>query len=344
MASLYWVGGTAAWDGTAGTKWALTSGGVGGLPIPTSSDNVFLDANSGAVSVSIATGNTGCLSLDCTGFTGSLLRTSGALTVSGSFTAGSGMSSLSPGVLTFNSTTSGNTLTFNGVGIAGGSNGITFNGVGGVWTFQDSVAITGNQTLTLTNGSVFFNGKTVSCVGGFSSSNSNTRTWDMTNATLTCVGGSTWNFSTVTNLTLTTTGSTISMPATGGGTTFLGGGKTYNRVSVSGSGAITIIGSNIITTFSVGPGVIHSFTAGTTQTVTNFISTSSYGKLATIKSTSNGSTWTLSVASGQVNCNWISVQDCIASGGATFTAYSSTNVSNNTGWTFLSAPWFNSFL
>ena len=26
----YWVGGTADWDGTAGTKWAYTSGGVGG--------------------------------------------------------------------------------------------------------------------------------------------------------------------------------------------------------------------------------------------------------------------------------------------------------------------------
>ena len=30
MADRYWVGGTAAWDGTAGTKWALTSGGAGG--------------------------------------------------------------------------------------------------------------------------------------------------------------------------------------------------------------------------------------------------------------------------------------------------------------------------
>lgn len=342
MASLYWVGGTAAWDGTAGTKWALTSGGVGGLPIPTSSDNVFLDANSGAVSVSIATGNTGCLSLDCTGFTGSLLRTSGALTISGSFTAGSGMSSLSPGVLTFNSTTSGNTLTFNGINIAGGSNGIIFNGVGGVWTFQDNVSVIGNQSITLTNGSIFFNGKTVSSVGGFSSSNSNVRTWDMTSSTLTTIAGGTWNFSTVTNLTLVTTGSTINMGSSGT-PAFIGGGKIYNKVIITGSGTLTIVGSNTFTTFSVGPSVTHAFTAGTTQTVTNFVSTGSYGKLATIKSTSNGSTWTISVASGQVNCNWISVQDCIASGGATFTAYSSTNTSNNSGWTFLPAPWFNNF-
>ena len=44
MADRYWVGGTAAWDGTAGTKWALTSGGAGGQAIPTSADDVFFDA------------------------------------------------------------------------------------------------------------------------------------------------------------------------------------------------------------------------------------------------------------------------------------------------------------
>jgi hypothetical protein len=29
MANRYWVGGTATWDATAGTKWATTSGGAG---------------------------------------------------------------------------------------------------------------------------------------------------------------------------------------------------------------------------------------------------------------------------------------------------------------------------
>ena len=43
MAAKYWVGGTANWDTTAGTKWALTSGGAGGQTIPTSADDVFID-------------------------------------------------------------------------------------------------------------------------------------------------------------------------------------------------------------------------------------------------------------------------------------------------------------
>jgi len=44
MAARYWVGGTANWDGTAGTKWALTSGGTGGQAIPGTGDDVFIDA------------------------------------------------------------------------------------------------------------------------------------------------------------------------------------------------------------------------------------------------------------------------------------------------------------
>ena len=30
MADRYWVGGSATWDNTAGTKWSTTSGGPGG--------------------------------------------------------------------------------------------------------------------------------------------------------------------------------------------------------------------------------------------------------------------------------------------------------------------------
>lgn len=90
MANRYWVGGTASWDGTAGTKWATTSGGTGGASLPTTADDVFFDANSGANTVTVATGNTGCKSITCTGFTGTLTG-SASLTVAGSITFVSGM-------------------------------------------------------------------------------------------------------------------------------------------------------------------------------------------------------------------------------------------------------------
>ena len=74
MANRYWVGGTASWDGTAGTKWATTSGGAGGASVPTSADDVFFDANSGAVTVT-KTGTEFCASCNFTGFTGTFAGT-----------------------------------------------------------------------------------------------------------------------------------------------------------------------------------------------------------------------------------------------------------------------------
>lgn len=76
MANRYWVGGSASWDGTAGTKWALTDGGAGGQAIPTSTDDVFFTATSGAVTVTLVSGWDSCKNLNCTGFTGTLTSSS----------------------------------------------------------------------------------------------------------------------------------------------------------------------------------------------------------------------------------------------------------------------------
>ena len=84
MANRYWVGGTASWDGTAGTKWALTSGGAGGQAVPTSADDVFFSALSTGT-CTIDTGNTGAKSINCTGFTGTITGTA-AISVAGSIT------------------------------------------------------------------------------------------------------------------------------------------------------------------------------------------------------------------------------------------------------------------
>jgi hypothetical protein len=63
MANRFWVGGTANWDITAGSKWSTVSGGSGGSAVPTTSDDVFFDANSGASVVTIDS-NSNCKSLD----------------------------------------------------------------------------------------------------------------------------------------------------------------------------------------------------------------------------------------------------------------------------------------
>jgi hypothetical protein len=82
MANRYWVGGTDTWDATAGSKWALTSGGAGGQAVPTASDTVFFDANSGANTVTLGA-NANCLTLTMTGFTGTLAFSTFKISIAG---------------------------------------------------------------------------------------------------------------------------------------------------------------------------------------------------------------------------------------------------------------------
>ena len=84
MAERYWVGGTATWDATALLKWSSTSGGIGGEAVPTAADNVYFDAASGAVTVTLSGART-CLNFSSAGFTGTLTST-GTIAVSGSAT------------------------------------------------------------------------------------------------------------------------------------------------------------------------------------------------------------------------------------------------------------------
>lgn len=186
MANRYWVGGTAAWDNTAGTKWSTTSGGAGGAAVPTSSDDVFFNAASGAVSVNTgAVGN--ALSLNFTGFTGTF---SGAqdVNVYGSLTLGSGMNLTYAGSFVFRATSTGWNITTNGKTNPGL---VVFNGVGGGWTFQDNYTSTNAAScFNLTAGTVDTNGKTITLtIGSFLSTGSGTRVLTLGASSL-LIGGS----------------------------------------------------------------------------------------------------------------------------------------------------------
>lgn len=118
MAARYWVGGTANWDATAGTKWALTSGGAGGQAVPTSADDVFFTAASGAVTVSVSAAAS-CLTLIFTGYTGTFTINSGfTLTVTGTaITLGAGMTFTpgTTGILSTQGNQTAITINFNGI-------------------------------------------------------------------------------------------------------------------------------------------------------------------------------------------------------------------------------------
>lgn len=203
-ASRYWVGGTASWDGTAGTKWAATSGGAGGSSIPTSSDDVFLDGSSGSGTVTIATGNTNCLSLDCTGFTGTLAG-SAAISIFGNCKFVSGMTLSYTGTFTFASTSTGRTVTMGSKTIAGN---VIFNGSGGEWKLQDTFATSGASSLiTLTTGTLDINSKSVT-IRAFNTNGTGVRSLVDTGAggtiTLTGNNATIWEVQTFTNLTFGT--------------------------------------------------------------------------------------------------------------------------------------------
>jgi hypothetical protein len=126
----------------------------------------------------------------------------------------------------------------------------------------------------------------------------------------------------------------------GGATNFDGGAKSWHTLTLSGAGPFTIIGSNTFNTLTntVRPSTV-KFTSGTTQTFTNFTLSGTSGNLVTINSTISGTAATLSKSSGTVSCDYLSVRDSTATGGATWSAgANSTNVSNNTGWTFSGTP------
>jgi len=244
MANRYWVGGTASWDGTVGTKWAATSGGAGGASVPTSADDVFFDALSSGT-VTIATGNTGAKSITCTGFTGTIAG-SAAITVSGSVTLAAGMTYTSTSVITFAATgtltTAGKTI---GAIVVSGA-GITLT-LGGALTSSGSITITSGSFTTAN-----FNVTATALV----SSNSNVRTISLGSSTITLsLSGNAIDFGTITNLTFNAGTSQINLTAFGsaisvGTATFYNVSYTFNGGSAS---AFAIFGSCTFNNLTVVP-------------------------------------------------------------------------------------------
>lgn len=223
MADRYWVGGTANWDGTAGTKWATTSGSAGGASVPTTADDVFFDASSTGT-CTIATGNTGAKSINCTGFTGTITGTE-AISVAGSITLVAGQTYTHTGTVTLTGT---GTLTTAGKTFSG----VTVNGSGITVTLGDALNI-GIRVLTITQGTFTTSGSNYNVTAGnLVSNNSNTRTITLNGSTITLSAGTanTLAFQTSTNLTFNAGTSTIN--CTNPNVEFNGGGQTFYNVTI----------------------------------------------------------------------------------------------------------------
>ena len=256
MADRYWILGTGTWDATNTVNWSASSGGAGGASVPTAADNVFFDANSNvgttAFTVTMATTPRVCNNFTASGLDGvmTLAGTSIGLTVSGSLTfQATNFTRTYSGTTTFNATTTGKTVTTNGVAFGAA---VTFNGVGGGWTLGSALN-TGVSTLTVTNGTfdTSSSGNYAVTCGTFSSNNSNTRTINLNASTLTITSSATsWDMLTSNNATFNAGTSTINLSASA---TFAGGGLTYYNVSYTSAGVTTasITGANTFNNLSI---------------------------------------------------------------------------------------------
>jgi hypothetical protein len=344
----FWVGGGSAntWAATGNTNWSTSSGGANNASVPTSTDDVCFDSNSGTGNSVIAAVIT-VKSLDCSGtggsgspYTGTLTHNAVNLDIENSLTLFSQMTytiASASSTLNFLGSTSGQTVTLGGQS----TGSVIFNGTG-AWTLGSS--LTGasiNSIFTLTKGT-FSTGNFAVTMGKLASTNSNTRSLSLGSSTLTLSQtGTVWDLGTTTGLTFSAGTSTIVFTSnSGAGKTFNGGGLTYNNVtlSIAGSGTFTFTGANTFNTLSIdrppGGGVI--FPASTTQTVTALSFAGGFPpSVVTFTSSSPGTQYTISQASGSVCTNYLNLTDSKVTGGASFFAGSdSTNTSDNSGWQF----------
>ena len=191
MAVKYWykaANGSDNWSTAA--NWYNGSGGSGGTTsAPTAADDVIIDAASGSGTITIASAAS-CLSVDFTGFTGTLAGTS-TLAFLGDFTLSSSMTitytgTATLGIGTSNFTSNGKIITF----------GVRVNGVGALLAINDNFTMSSTATLTLTSGTILeASGNYTISVGLFASTGAVDRYFNVTNQTVVNVIGigTVWN-------------------------------------------------------------------------------------------------------------------------------------------------------
>ncbi|MFH0906536.1 MAG: hypothetical protein V1824_04330 [archaeon] len=340
-ADRYWVGGTATWNATIGTKWATCSGCTGGAAVPTSSDNVYFDANSGAVTIT-AGATINALDFNCTGFTGSFSQNSRTFNVYGNFVLNSTMSySVTSGVLTFLATSTGKTITTATKTIGA----MTFNSSTGGWKFLDATTSTG--TVTLTSGDLNLNdlNHTFSI---FSSSGSTARTVHLGSGTLTLTAAATaWTTATTTNLTIDESTSNIIFTSTTASVSFgSSGDNTFYNFEFTGAGSHIIAGTPVFNNFKINPSSVawNYVRISSGITVNGILTLNGYSeKYRTTISLqdSPSSTRTTITANGTITGQYVNFRDVAGNGSADWNLSGviggSGNNGNNSGITFTTA-------
>jgi hypothetical protein len=312
-----------------------------GASVPTTSDDVFFDANSRTITIT-RSGSGNCKSFTCTGFTGTFNDTVDGFTIAGGFTLSAGMSVNLTRV--WNITGSG-TLISAGKALPSiriNASGITVD-QGDAFTFNTGFTALFNclQIIAGTYNTNNYNITHNSSVGnGISVAGNSVRALNLgsSNITITYPGnssnnGSYFNASTTTNLTFNagtstytcvSTNPTIPIPSfDGGGLTFYNVVFTANSSGTTTSGVTighSLTGANTFNNLTVNPRTstgMGFFFLGGNQTVNgtfSFPGNASASARMTLKSDTTGTTRTLTCAA--VSLVDVDFQDITGAGAA----------------------------
>lgn len=348
MASRYWVGGSGNWDTTT-THWATTSGGASGASAPTSSDDVFVDNNSGfgaggTITMSGILNSAACNNFLATAGSAWVLTSStDNLQVFGNLTLESLMTTTGSMRFTMSATSTGKTISTNGVTVDGGYD---FVGVGGGWTCQDNLST--GSSISQSGGTFDANNFNITTPRFSTPVGSNSKVINMGNGTWTITGvaSAAWNVGAA-NTTLNCGSSTLKFTNTSntGLTTSINyGGFTYNliwfdRGASTGSISAPATGAIVSELRDTGT-TAHSllFNANTSCTVTTFTVSGSPGNLITINSTTTSDFNLIKTGGGIVSCDYLNIQNSDALPSYTWFA-GDNSIDNNTssggsGWIF----------
>lgn len=249
----YWVGGTGNWNDTA--RWSTSSGGAGGASLPRSHDDVVFDSLSNATAytatVNAVTGGNRCKALTIAG------PASGNVTLAGSTALyihdditlpATGLTRTYTGAITLSGSTSGKTITTNGVALA---SAITIDGVGAEWALADALN-NGSSTFTVNLGSFDTANYNLTC-NNLNSSGNNSRSVALGSSTIS-FSGIAIQFGTSENnrANFTFTAGTSQINISGQTLTFNGNNQTFYDVSFTGSNNLTsaITGANTFNNLS----------------------------------------------------------------------------------------------
>jgi hypothetical protein len=332
-------GGTRAWSDIA--TWDT---GV----VPTAADDVVLDAASGNVTIAAAAV---ARSLNCTGYVGVLTHNTGITLTLGDATAGTGNAALtlavgmtytlgnaSSSALAFVSTST----TQQAVVSAGKTCGnMTFNGTAGTWLLSGALTC---ATITVNAGTLTTGSQTVTCsaitvsgataVMAFGTSTINYTATGAVNVLLRSSGGTLTAGAATFNITTASSSTRGFFPVS----TALSQ-STLNYTVPNSAGTLSFSGALDLAALNISDGVAANrniqFPSAATYTLRAVSIQGAPGATISIISSSVGSAATLTKPSRVVSCDYVSIRDITATGGASWYAgANSTNVSGNTGWMF----------